>query len=92
MESRLRESDSIGVFTKLVLRDEAADLLNQFRAHYQAGRNFSVTTLRQPYNMLILKVLALIQDSDPTLARSISDSREAIWGILSDPKQFNALT
>jgi biotin operon repressor len=41
--------------------------------------------------MLLLKVLALLQDSDPSLARTISGSREAIWGILADPDKFNAV-
>jgi hypothetical protein len=38
--------------------------------------------------MLVLKVLALLQDGDPSLARTISGSREAIWNILADPEQF----
>jgi hypothetical protein len=29
-----------------------------------------------------------LQDSDPELASAIVASREAIWGILSDPKKF----
>lgn len=92
LESRLLETRSIGAFTRFVLRNEAGDLLNRFRAHHLDGRSSSVTALRQPYNMLILKVLALVQDNDPPLARYISGSREAIWNILADPKTFNALT
>ena len=68
------------------------DLLKQFRAHYASGRKAGVDSLRQPYNMLILKVLSLLQDSDPALARTISASREAIWSILADPEKFNSLT
>jgi hypothetical protein len=44
--------------------------------------------LRRNYDMLMLKVLALLQDSDPSLARDIVRSRAAIWGILSDPRKF----
>jgi biotin operon repressor len=44
--------------------------------------------LRQQYDLLLLKVLTLLQDSDPSLAAAISSSREAIWGILSDPDKF----
>jgi len=40
--------------------------------------------------MLVLKVLSLVQDKDPSLARTISGSREAIWGILADPEKFHA--
>jgi hypothetical protein len=44
--------------------------------------------LRQPYDTLILKVLALLQDKDPALAKAIASSREAIWGILTDREKF----
>jgi len=90
LKERLRETNAIGVFTKLALKNQVDDLLQQFRAHYLSGQKTSVPALRQAYDMLVLKVLALIQDSDPALARSISGSREAIWGILADPVKFNA--
>jgi len=48
--------------------------------------------LQQPYNMLVVKVLSLVQDSDPSLARTISGSREAIWAILADREKFNSVT
>jgi hypothetical protein len=92
LTARLRDTNAIGVFTKLALKNQVDDLLKQFRAHYRSGQKTSVTALRQPYNMLILKVLSLVQDSDPSLARTISGSREAIWGILADPEKFNAIT
>lgn len=88
--ARLRDTDAIGMFTKLALKNQVDDLLKQFHKHYQGGQHIDVASLRQPYNMLLLKVLALIQDGDPPLARSISGSREAIWGILADREKFNA--
>ena len=90
LTARLRDTNAIGVFTKLALRNQMDDLLQQFRAHYQSGQTSGVAPLRQPYDMLVLKVLALVQDGDPTLARTISGSREAIWGILADRDKFNA--
>jgi len=91
LTARLRDTKAIGTFTKLALKNQVDDLLKQFRAYYQSGRKTSVDSLRQTYNMLILKVLSLLQDSDPALARTISASREAIWSILADPEKFNAL-
>jgi hypothetical protein len=91
LEKRLRETNAIGVFTKITLKNQVDDLLNQFRAHYQGRTKTSLAELRQPYDMLLLKVLSLLQDDDPTLARVIVDSREAIWGILADPVKFAAL-
>ena len=92
LKVRLRDTKAIGVFTKLALKNQMDDLLKQFRVHYQSGQKSSVTSLRQPYDMLVLKVLALVQDGDPPLARTISGSREAIWGILADPEKFNSIT
>ena len=92
LKTRLRETSAIGVFTKLALKNQMDDLLEQFRAHYQNGQKTSVASLRQPYDMLVLKVLSLVQDGDPSLAKTISGSREAIWGILADKEKFNSVT
>ena len=90
LKARLRDTNAIGVFTKLALKNQVDDLLQQFRAHYLSGQKTSVAAMRQPYDMLVLKVLALVQDRDPPLARTIAESREAIWGILADPEKFNS--
>jgi hypothetical protein len=76
------------VFTKLSLKNQVDDLLNQFRAYHKQPVATRLAELRQSYSLLLLKVLALLQDSDPALARDIVASREAIWGILSDPRKF----
>ena len=88
LETRLKETKAIGVFTKLALKNQVDDLLNQFRAHYQGKSKTTRAELRRAYEMLLLKVLALLQDSDPPLAGAIVASREAIWGILADPAKF----
>lgn len=64
------------------------DLLDRFRAHYAKEPVSDIAVLREPYDMLVLKVLALLQDGDPPLARSIAHSREALWIILADPRKF----
>jgi hypothetical protein len=91
LKARLRDTDAIGVFTKLALGNQVDDLLKQFRQHHQSGDKAGVASLREPYNILVLKVLALVQDNDPSLARTISASREAIWAILADPEKFLAV-
>ena len=91
LEKRLKESDAIGVMTKLSLKNQVDELLDRFRAYYQGKLKVTLAELRQPYEMLLLKVLSLLQDSDPALASAIVASREAIWGILSDPKKFAAI-
>jgi len=91
LEKRLKETNAIGVFTKLTLKNQVDSLLDQFREYYQGRVKTTLAQLRQPYDQLLLKVLSLLQDSDPPLARAIVESREAIWGILSDPDKFKNL-
>ena len=91
LETRLKETKAIGVFTKLALKNQVDDLLNQFRAYYQGKLKTTLAELRRPYEMLLLKVLALLQDADPPLAGAIVASREAIWGILADPAKFASI-
>jgi len=91
LTARLRDTNAIGVFTKLALKNQVDDLLMQFRAHHQGGQRSGVASLRQPYDMLVLKVLSVVQDKDPSLALAIAGSREAIWGILADPQKFNSV-
>ena len=91
LETRLKETPAIGVFTKLSLKNQVDDLLNQFRAYYKGALKTTLAELRRPYEMLLLKVLSLLQDADPPLAQAIVASREAIWGILADPVKFSAI-
>jgi hypothetical protein len=91
LETRLKETKAIGVFTKLTLKNQVDDLLAQFRALHQGQAKANMAQLRQSYDLLILKVLALLQEGDPPLAKDIVVSREPIWGILTDPVKFASI-
>jgi hypothetical protein len=91
LETELKETKAIGVMTKLSLKNQVDDLLSQFRAFYQGKLKTTLAELRRPFDLLVLKLLSLLQDSDPTLAAAIAASREAIWGILSDRTRFASL-
>jgi hypothetical protein len=88
LEQRLKDTRAIGVFTKLSLKNQVDDLLNEFRALYKNANQHPGPELRQRYDLLLLKVLSLLQDGDPPLAAAISSSKEAIWNILADPDKF----
>jgi len=90
LETRLRETKAIGVFTKISLKNQVDDLLVKFRAYHKRQAALSLAELRRSYDMLLLKVLSLLQDSDPSLARDIVASRAAIWSILADPEKFSS--
>ena len=76
------------MFTKLSLKNQVDDLLTQFKAFHRRDSKITLADLRQRYDLLLLKVLSVLQDGDAPLAAAISSSREAIWGILADPDKF----
>ncbi|MEY2687477.1 MAG: hypothetical protein RL375_1675 [Pseudomonadota bacterium] len=91
LESRLKATSGIGVFTKITIKNQVDDLVRQFRSFHQGELAATLAQLRQAYDRLVLKVLALLQDADPPLATAIAASRESIWGILSDRRKFSAV-
>lgn len=91
LEQRLRDTHAIGVFTKLSLKNQVDDLLGEFRAFHGGRSRPPLTDLRQHYDLLLMKVLTLLQDGDPPLASAILASREAIWAMLSDPEKFHKI-
>ena len=88
LETRLKETKAIGVFTKLALKNQIDDLLERFRAFFQGRIKTSLVELRRSFDLLVMKTLALLQDADPSLAGALASSRESIWGILSDPAKL----
>ena len=91
LKEQLKETKAIGFFTKITLKNQVDDLLDRFREYYQGKAKLTMTDLRRSYDLLIMKVLSLLQDEDQKLASAIVSSREAIWGLLADPKKFAAL-
>lgn len=91
LEQRLRDTHAIGLFTKLSLKNQVDDLLQQFRAFHAGQSKETLTELRQRYELLLLKVVSLLQDGDPPLAAAVSSSREALWGILTDRERFSKI-
>ena len=91
LKEQLKETKAIGVFTKLTLKNQVDDLLQQFRDFYQGKAKVTMAQLRRSYDLLLMKVLSLLQDADQKLASAIVASREAIWGLLADPKKFATL-
>jgi hypothetical protein len=88
LEAQLRATKAIGFFTKISLKNQVDDLMKQFREHYQGKSGRTMTDLRRSYDLLIMKVLSLLQDTDQQLASAIVSSREAIWALLSDQNKF----
>ena len=91
LEQRLKNTDAIGVFTKIALKNQVDDLLKRFKAYHDSDGKTALTQLRQSYDQLLLKANDVLKNGDPSLAGEIMGSREAIWGVLSDPVKFAKL-
>ena len=91
LEKRLRDTSAIGVFTKLSLKNQVDDLLERFRSFHDGRGGTTLAKLRESYDLLVLKVVSLLQDRDAPLARDLFSSREALWNLLADPVKFKTL-
>ena len=91
LTQQLRETKAIGIFTKITLKNQVDDLLDGFREYYQGKAKLGMTDLRRSFDLLMMKVLSLLQDDDQMLASAILSSREAIWRVLADPQKFAIL-
>jgi len=91
LKEKLKATKAIGVFTKISLKNQVDDLMKQFSDYYQGKAKTTMPELRRSYDLLLMKVLSLLQDSDQKLASEVVSSREAIWALLSDPKKFATL-
>jgi hypothetical protein len=91
LEQRLRDTHAIGVFTKLSLRNQIDDLLDQVRAYHLKPTVAALPELRHRYDELLQKVIGLLQSGDPSLAKDISSSREAIWSLLTQSTTIGQL-
>jgi len=84
LEQRLRGTGAIGTLTKLSLKNQVDDLIGRFKSFHSGQRPPTLAELRPAFELLLMKVLSLLQDGDKALANDINASREALWGVLTD--------
>jgi type IV secretory pathway VirB10-like protein len=91
LEHELRETRALGFLTRLALKNDIDDLLDAMLAFHEKG-NGELHDLRERFDLLVMKVMSLLQDDDPELAHRIADARDALWKILEDPREFAKLS
>lgn len=88
--TRLRKTKAINLRTKVAVKNESNDLLEQARAYHAQTGATTLADLRRSYDSLFQELHSLLENADPLLARDIDRSRAAIWEVLADPRKFNA--
>ena len=88
--TRLRRTKAINLRTKVAVKNESDELLEQCRAYHTQHGIVTLSDLRRSYDSLFHRLHSLLQDADPPLARDIDRSRAAIWEVLANPRKFSA--
>jgi hypothetical protein len=88
--ARIKATPAIGTFSKLALKNDIDDLVDDLRGYHENHRG-DIEDLHQRYEALVLKLLALLEDDEPELALALSRSRDDIWSRLVNPVEFAKL-
>jgi hypothetical protein len=89
---RLKDTPAIGPVAKLRLKSEIEHLVRDL-AEFHAGRGTeTLDELHALYRDLVLRVIALLEQGDASLAHDLTVSTDQLWATLADPGQFASLT
>ncbi len=91
LATRIRKTGAIGFFTKLTLKNQIDDLLSEFQRFHTGSGDIELPVLNDHFNLLLMKVITLLQDDDPKLFQDIVSAREILWINLADPERFQRL-
>ena len=91
LETRLRQTRAIGLFTKLELKGQVEDLVEEVDLYHRSKGSLSLAQLQEHFDLLVMKLLILVQDEDPVLSKEIATARPTLWTTLADPVQFSSI-
>lgn len=91
LEKRLKDTSALGVLTKLSLKNEIDDLIDDVGRFHRKQRG-ELAALRERFELLLMKVTSLLQEKEPELAREVAGAREGLWKLLADPGEFAKLS
>lgn len=86
LTSRLKETKAIGFFTKLAIRNDVSDLMDDVKRYRKKSMLATkMKEIRESFEGLLMKIVALLDD-DPELSRDLYVGRESIWKSLLEVK------
>jgi len=87
LAERLRQTNAIGFFTKLQLKGDIENLVKEVDDHYAGKNNATLMQLHERFQLLFHKIVTLVQNKDPQLAKDITSARQSLWEWVSDPNK-----
>ena len=86
LTARLKKTKAIGLFTKLAIRNDVSDLMNDVKRYRKKSMlDSKIEEVRESFEGLLMKIIALLDD-DPELSRDMYVGRESIWKSLLEVK------
>ncbi|MDQ6995876.1 MAG: hypothetical protein Q9M82_00265 [Mariprofundus sp.] len=86
LKERLKNTDAIGFFTKLAIRNDIVDLMDKIKKYRKKAKlKVKMNEIRSSFDGLLLKIIALLE-GDPNLSRDLYVGRESIWESLLEVK------
>jgi len=86
LKERLKDTDAIGFFTKLAIRNDIVDLMGKIKQYRKKSMlKAKMKEIRASFDGLLLKIIALLEE-DPNLSRDLYVGRESIWESLLEVK------
>ena len=87
----MKDTPAIGPVAKLRLKSTIADLVNDLAAFHAGRTTETLDELHARYRDLVLRITALLEQGDVSLAHALTASSDHLWATLADPGQFASL-
>ena len=91
LTSALRETKAIGSMAKLRLKSDVNKVLRRIDAWHGGNRKYSLEELQEQYDLLLMKIAALLQDRDLDLHQKLCNAWAVIWADLQDPQRVREM-
>lgn len=84
-------SKALGFLTKLALKQDIDRFLDNVGRYHKGAGDLRLEQLRERYDVLVHNLVAVVQDKDGELVKTIDDGRDKLWVLLADEEKFASL-
>lgn len=85
---RFKDTNAVGVFTKLSIKNNITRLNQSFGHYHQGKRPPAIVDLRERYDLMVQEIMVLVQNKDPELAQDLFAARQMLWSWLAEPDKY----
>ncbi len=91
LETKIRDTDAIGLFSKISLRYEIWSLIDEMARLHEGKSTVRLDKQKQNFERLIDSAVVMLRQGDISLAEEVEGSRDAFWQILKSPEKLFAM-